>query len=79
MTQAVTESAARTEAVMVRQDGRVVIHFGSDDIAMCVIGRRGDVEPVVSEDPRKTTCGQCHRLPEWKQAWKDAARKVATP
>jgi hypothetical protein len=79
MTQAVTESAARTEAVMVRQDGRVVVHFGPADDAACVVGRRVGVEANVSADPRETTCGQCHRLPEWKQAWKDAAKKVSAP
>lgn len=77
MTQAVTESAARTEAVMVRQDGRVVVHFGLADDAACVVGRRWNVEVLVSADPRETTCGQCHRLPEWKQAWRDAAKKDA--
>lgn len=64
---------------MVRQDRRAVIHYGPDGEALCVVGRRKDVDVPVSSDPRKTTCGQCHRLPEWKQAWKDAAKKVSAP
>lgn len=64
---------------MVRQDRRAVVHYGPDEDALCVVGRRTDVETLVSDDPRETTCGQCHRLPEWKQAWKNAARTVKAP
>lgn len=64
---------------MVRQDRRAVIHYGPGDVPLCVVGRRKDIDVPVSSDPRETTCGQCHRLPEWKQAWKDAAKKVSAP
>lgn len=64
---------------MARQDGRPVIHFAPDDVALCVIGRRTGVEAQTSSDPRETTCGQCHRLPAWRQAWRDEARKVKAP
>ena len=64
---------------MVRQDRRAVIHYGPDDEALCVVGRRKDVAATVSSDPRETTCGQCTKLPEWKQAWHDEAKRVKAP
>lgn len=77
MTQAVTESAARTEAVMVRQNGERIVHFEGDDGPVCRVDFR-DPRSTTS-DAREVTCGKCLRRPEWKQAWKDAAKKVSAP
>lgn len=76
MTQAVTESAARTEAVMVRQNGERIVHFDIGNGSACwLVGESAEL----STDPRETTCGTCLRQPAWKQAWKDAAKKVSAP
>jgi hypothetical protein len=73
MTQAVTESAARTEAVMVRQNGERIVHFDPGTGVVCPVGKQG------IDDPRATTCGRCQRTDVWRQAWKDEARKVKAP
>lgn len=60
---------------MVRQDGRVPIHFdtGDGDVAC---KRPADLRTV---DPREVTCGQCERRPVWKQAWRGEAKRVKAP
>lgn len=60
---------------MARQDGRIPIHFAPDGEVVCMLGRREGVELVISADPHATTCGQCHRVPAWKRAWRDAAKR----
>lgn len=76
MTQAVTESAARTEAVMVRQDERVPIHFDTGDGGP-VCKQAGGV--LTTTDPREVTCGQCERRPVWKKAWHEEAKRAKVP
>lgn len=64
---------------MARQDGRVPIHYAPGGVTVCMLGRRKGVTLKVSEDPRETTCGQCQRKPEWKTAWKNAAKVAKAP
>lgn len=59
---------------MTRQDGRIAVHYAPTGTALCVAGRRKGVTLATSPNPRETTCGQCHRLPEWKAAWSNAAK-----
>lgn len=58
---------------MARQDKRTTTHYAPAGKALCVAGRRQGVKLATSPNPRETTCGQCHRLPEWKTAWRNAA------
>jgi len=62
---------------MARQDGRIPVHYAPEGVALCVVGRRHGVEVTVSEDPRETSCGQCERIPAWKQAWREEAERAA--
>lgn len=59
---------------MVRQDGRVPIHFETGGSIVCK--RPAELHTT---DPREVTCGQCQRRPVWKQAWRDEAKRVRTP
>lgn len=81
MTQAVTESAARTEAVMVRQDGRVTMHFDPGD-GFPACGQGGFVfvttDPDIESDDF-TMCGKCMKQPRWRLAWRDEAKRVKAP
>ena len=60
---------------MVRQDGRVPIHFDTGDDVAC--RQPGDL--VTTTDPREVTCGQCERRPVWKQAWSAEAKRAKVP
>jgi len=64
---------------MARQDKRIAVHYAPAGTALCVAGRRQGVTLVTSASPRETTCGQCHRLPEWKTAWRNAAKVEQAP
>lgn len=61
---------------MARQNGERIVHFDDGHGVVCWIEGKN---PATSTDPRETTCGRCLRQPAWKQAWKDAAKKVTAP